>query len=144
MNKEFLPGHSSQETYKRFGKKIIPFIISWTELERRRCSLEISPGSQRKILSSITEIAVLSHFLSVFNPFGLYARFTMRLKMLLKSIWEKIQHWTDSVSALHWLYSAHRRQIVYVANKVAEILKLSPLMIRLSCADIDATSTRIR
>ena len=36
---------------------------------------------------------------------------------------DKINHWTDSSTVLHWLQSAHKKQQVYVANRAAEILE---------------------
>ena len=36
-------------------------------------------------------------------------------------------HWTDSMTVLHWLYSAHKKQQVFVANRVREIVDQSTL-----------------
>ena len=56
------------------------------------------------------------------------ALFSTRLRaQILKKkrdiIFDEIHHWTDSVTVLHWLHSAHKRPIVFVANRVAEILE---------------------
>ena len=42
-------------------------------------------------------------------------------------IFDEIHHWTDSVTVLHWLQSPHKRQITFVANRVAEILEISTI-----------------
>ena len=40
-------------------------------------------------------------------------------------VFSRIFHWTDSVTVLHWLHSSHKRQTVFVANRVAEIIETS-------------------
>ena len=85
----------SQETYKRF--EFEPVISSILGLNQNVAndSLE-TPGPQKKLPSSITEKAVLSHVSSVFDQLGLYSSFTMRMRMLLKSIWrKKNQQWDE-------------------------------------------------
>ena len=38
---------------------------------------------------------------------------------------DQILHWTDSTIVLQWLHSANKKQPVFVANRVAEILQHS-------------------
>ena len=38
---------------------------------------------------------------------------------------DKIFHWTDSSTVLHWLQAAHKKQPVFVANRAAEVLENS-------------------
>ena len=38
---------------------------------------------------------------------------------------DSVTHWTDSVTVLQWLYSADKKQNVFVANRAAEILEAS-------------------
>ena len=40
---------------------------------------------------------------------------------------ERIVHWTDSTTVLQWLHSANKKQPVFVANRVAEILEGSTI-----------------
>ena len=50
----------------------------------------------------------------------------VRLKeQIVKEHEKKIQScnlWTDSTTVLQWIHSSHRKQQVFVANRVAEIL----------------------
>ena len=38
-----------------------------------------------------------------------------------------IIHWTDSTTVLHWLHASNNKQLVFVANRVAEILEKSTI-----------------
>ena len=40
---------------------------------------------------------------------------------------DKVYHWTDLSTVLHWLQSAHKKQQVFVANRAAEILESSSM-----------------
>ena len=88
-NKESLPKHRSQETYKWFEIKIVKLSIHGLNWNVEDDSLEVSRVPKKKFSSSITERAVLLHALSVFDRLGLYAPFTMQFRILSKSIWQK-------------------------------------------------------
>ena len=56
-------------------------------------------GSDRQIPEHVTQRTILSFVSSVFDPLGLLAPFTMRMRILLKSIWIQYgQRWDESVS----------------------------------------------
>ena len=40
---------------------------------------------------------------------------------------DRIIHWTDSTTVLHWLHASNTKQLVFVANRVAEILEKSTI-----------------
>ena len=42
-------------------------------------------------------------------------------------VFSKICHWSDSMTVLHWLHSSHKKQTVFVANRIAEILENSTI-----------------
>ena len=42
-------------------------------------------------------------------------------------VFRKFYHWTDSVTVLHWLHFANKKQNVFVANRTAEILERSTI-----------------
>ena len=52
--------------------------------------LQVCRGPNKNCPSEITQRVLLSFVFSVFDPMDIYAPFTMRMRMLLKSIW--IQH----------------------------------------------------
>ena len=59
-------------------------------------TLEVCRGADKELPNKITQRAVLSFVASVFDPLGLVAPFTMRMRVLLKTIWAKIgQQWDD-------------------------------------------------
>ena len=49
--------------------------------------LQVCRGPNKECPSEITQRVVLSFVCSVFHPMGIFAPFTMRMRMLLKSIW---------------------------------------------------------
>ena len=52
----------------------------------------------RKCQTRVTQRVVLSFVASVFDPLGLFAPFTMRMRILLKTIWAKCgQQWDDKI-----------------------------------------------
>ena len=56
-------------------------------------------GSDRQMPEHVTQRTILSFVSSVFDPLGLLAPFTMRMRILLKSIWIQYgQRWDESVS----------------------------------------------
>ena len=59
------------------------------------------------------------------------ALYAVRLRQLITSEHDlgftKFYHWTDSVTVLHWLHSANKKQNVFVGNRVAEILEGSTI-----------------
>ena len=57
--------------------------------------LEVCRGSDEEVPVKITQRAVLSFVASVFDPLGLFAPYTMRMRMLLKTIWAKTGHQWD-------------------------------------------------
>ena len=63
-------------------------------------TLEVSRGPQKPLPVTVTQRAVLSHVSSVFDPLGLFAPFTMRMRMLLKTVWKQIgQDWDRPLAA---------------------------------------------
>ena len=60
--------------------------------------LEVCRGADKEVPVKITQRAVLSFVASVFDPLGLFAPFTMRMRMLLKTIWAKTgQQWDQEI-----------------------------------------------
>ena len=51
-------------------------------------TLDVSRGPQKILREMVTQRAVLSHVSSVFDPLGLFAPFTMSMRILLKNIWK--------------------------------------------------------
>ena len=55
------------------------------------------------------------------------AMYGVRLRKLICSEhdlkFESIYHWTDSETVLQWLKNAHQKQVVFVSNRVSEILE---------------------
>ena len=61
--------------------------------------MEVSRGPQKEIPDLVTQRAVLSHVSAVFDPLGLFAPYTMRMRILLKSVWIKCgQQWDKELS----------------------------------------------
>ena len=52
-------------------------------------NLEVCRGMQKEIPVKITQRAVLSHVSAVFDPLGIASPFTIRMRLLLKSIWKE-------------------------------------------------------
>ena len=60
--------------------------------------LEVCRGADKEVPVKITQRAVLSFVASVFDPLGLFAPYTMRMRMLLKTIWAKTgQQWDQEI-----------------------------------------------
>ena len=53
-------------------------------------NLEVCRGMQKEIPVKITQRAVLSHVSAVFDPLGIVSLFTIRMRLLLKSIWKRM------------------------------------------------------
>ena len=57
------------------------------------------------------------------------ALYSVRLRQLISEDHDihiqTVTHWTDSMTVLQWLHSAHKKQQVFVANRVGEILDQS-------------------
>ena len=61
--------------------------------------LEVCRGMQKEIPVRITQRAVLSHVSAVFDPLGIVSPFTIRMRLLLKSIWkENRQSWDKELN----------------------------------------------
>ena len=61
--------------------------------------LEVCRGMQKAIPVKITQRAVLSHVSAVFDPLGIVSPFTIRMRLLLKSIWkENGQSWDKELN----------------------------------------------
>ena len=52
-------------------------------------NLEVCRGMQKEIPVKITQRAVLSHVSAAFDPLGIVSPFTIRMRLLLKSIWKE-------------------------------------------------------
>ena len=62
-------------------------------------NLEVCRGMQKEIPVKITQRAVLSHVSAVFDPQGIVSPFTIRMRLLLKSIWkENGQSWDKELN----------------------------------------------
>ena len=60
---------------------------------------EVCRGMQKKIPVKITQRAVLSHVSAVFDPLGIVSLCTIRMRLLLKSIWkENGQSWDKELN----------------------------------------------
>ena len=57
--------------------------------------LEVCCGADKEAPVKITQRAVLSFVVSVFDPLGLFAPYTMRMRMLLKTFWAKSGQQSD-------------------------------------------------
>ena len=84
-------------------------------------TLEVCRGADKEPPNKITQRAVLSFVASVFDPLGLFAPFTMKMRVLLKTIWAKIgQQWDDKIE------EEDERQFLDWVKELAE-LKNMPL-----------------
>ena len=63
-----------------------------------RDCLQVFRGFNKECPQDITQRVVLSFVPSVFDPMGIFAPFTMRMRMLLKSIWIRFgQSWDEKI-----------------------------------------------
>ena len=61
-------------------------------------TLEVCRGTDKEVPNRITQWRLLSFVASVFDPLGLFAPLTMRMRILLKTIWAKSgQQWDDKI-----------------------------------------------
>ena len=61
-------------------------------------TLEACRGADDEVPKKVTQWAVLSFVASVSDPLGLFAPFTMRMRILLKAVWAKRgQQWDDQI-----------------------------------------------
>ena len=61
--------------------------------------LQVCRGPSKECPQDITQRVVLSFVSSVFDPMGIFAPFTMRLRILLKSIWIRFgQSWDEKIA----------------------------------------------
>ena len=62
-------------------------------------NLEVCRGMQKEIPVKVTQRAVLSYVSAVFDPLGIVTPFTIRMRLLLKSIWkENGQSWNKELN----------------------------------------------
>ena len=62
-------------------------------------SLQVCRGPNKGCPNEVTQRVVLSFVSSVFDPMGIFAPFTMRMRMLLKSIWIRFgQSWDENIN----------------------------------------------
>ena len=62
-------------------------------------SLQVCRGPNKECPQEITQRVVLSFVSSVFDPMGIFAPFTMRMRMLLKRIWIRFgQSWDENIN----------------------------------------------
>ena len=62
-------------------------------------NLEVCRGMQKEIPVKITQRAVLFHVSAVFDPLGIVSPYTIRMRLLLKSIWkENGQSWDKELN----------------------------------------------
>ena len=62
--------------------------------------LEVCRGADKKVPNKITQRAVLSFVASIFDLLGIFAPFTMRVRILLKTIWAKVDN--SGTTKLKW------------------------------------------
>ncbi|XP_075243928.1 uncharacterized protein LOC142338177 [Convolutriloba macropyga] len=61
-------------------------------------SLQVCRGTNKEVEAPINQRKILSPVSSVFDPIGLFALFSVRMRRLLKNIWTKNgQHWDNKV-----------------------------------------------
>ena len=61
-------------------------------------TLEVCRGADKEVPNKIIQRTVWSFAASVFDPLGLFAPFTMRMRVLLKTIWARSgQQWHDKI-----------------------------------------------
>ena len=62
-------------------------------------SLQVCRGPNNECPQEVKQRVVISFVSSVFDPMGIFAPFTMRMRMLLKSIWIRFgQSWDENIS----------------------------------------------
>ena len=62
-------------------------------------SLQVCRGPNKGCPNEVTQRVVLSFVSLVFDPMGIFAPFTMRMRMLLKSIWIRFgQSWDENIN----------------------------------------------
>ena len=61
-------------------------------------SLQICRGNNKEVEAPVTQRKIFSLVSSVFDPIGIFAPFSVRMRRLLKKIWTKNgQHWDNKV-----------------------------------------------
>ena len=61
-------------------------------------SLQVCRGTNKEVEAPITQRKILSLVSSVFDPIGIFAPFSVRMRRLLKNIWTKNgQHWDNKI-----------------------------------------------
>ena len=99
--------------------------------------LEVCRGADREVPVKITQRAVISFVASVFDPLGLFAPYTMRMRMLLKFIWAK--------TGLKWdqeIDNDDEAVFLLWANELNQLPK-SPLRRRYFMSQFDRVDLRI-
>ena len=97
----FKEGDRAESTTKTFETEPAPAASSLLGLQwnLKEDTLEVCRGVSKEIPSKITQRVVLSFVASVFDPLGVFAPFTMRMRILLKTTWAKCgQLWDDMIA----------------------------------------------
>ena len=77
------------------NKKSAWVVLQWTITDD---CLEVCKSTSKDVETPITQRKILSLVLSVFDPLGLFAPFSVQMRRLLNKIWtESGQHWDNSV-----------------------------------------------
>ena len=83
-------------------------------------NLEVCRGMQKEIPLKITQRAVLSHVSAVFDPLGIVSPFTIRMRLLLKSIWkENGQSWDKELN------EENRHEFKKLASEMIHVNKMA-------------------
>ena len=70
------------------AEPLAPFILGlqWNVVSD---NLEIWRGTVKEVPAKVTQRIVLSQISSVFHPLGMFSPFTVRMRLLLKGIWDR-------------------------------------------------------
>ena len=95
----FKEGDRAESTTKMFEAEPAASSLLGLQWNMEEDTLEVCRGVSKEIPSKITQRVVLSFVASVFDPLGVFAPFTMRMRILLKTTWAKCgQLWDEMIA----------------------------------------------